>query len=276
MDTSLFWLRVAAVLYSFGLAHSTLVLVRRSAPLLPAALTAFAVGAILHFVSLTERGLAAHRLPIGNYYESVSFCAFVVAVVFLFVYWRYQFSSAAVAVFPLVSVMTVIATLETPVGGWANAEVRGWWLAVHVMLILLGYAGMVITALASVFYLVQEKRLKKKKLPAAGVSRWLDRLPPLHTLDLLTSRAMGFGFAFVTLGLVVGSTWAFIESGHRWLGETRITFAFVTWAFYLLMVFLRAAAGWRGRKAALLAITVLGCSALTWAAHVGLRDVLAR
>jgi hypothetical protein len=40
------------------------------------------------------------------------------------------------------------------------------------------------------------------------------------------------------------------------------------------MVFLRMSAGWRGRKAAVLAIAVLACSAATWAAHVGLRSLL--
>ena len=40
--------------------------------------------------------------------------------------------------------------------------------------------------------------------------------------------------------------------------------------------FLRASAGWRGRKAALMAVSVLCCSALTWAAHVGLRSLLTK
>ena len=40
------------------------------------------------------------------------------------------------------------------------------------------------------------------------------------------------------------------------------------------MIFLRASAGWRGRKAAVMALVVLGCAALTWAAHVGLRPTL--
>jgi hypothetical protein len=39
------------------------------------------------------------------------------------------------------------------------------------------------------------------------------------------------------------------------------------------MVFLRVTAGWRGRKAAVMAITVLGCSAATWVAHIGLRSM---
>ena len=40
------------------------------------------------------------------------------------------------------------------------------------------------------------------------------------------------------------------------------------------MVFLRVTAGWRGRKAAVMAVTVLGCSALTWAAHARLGSML--
>jgi ABC-type uncharacterized transport system permease subunit len=40
------------------------------------------------------------------------------------------------------------------------------------------------------------------------------------------------------------------------------------------MIFMRASAGWRGRKAALMALAVLGCVSLTWIAHAGLRPVL--
>jgi ABC-type transport system involved in cytochrome c biogenesis permease subunit len=85
---------------------------------------------------------------------------------------------------------------------------------------------------------------------------------------------MSFGFVFITLGVIAGSAWAFIESGTSWIEQPRIAISLVTWAFYLLMVFLRVTAGWRGRKAALMAIMVLCCSALTWAAHVGLRPYL--
>ena len=101
-------------------------------------------------------------------------------------------------------------------------------------------------------------------------------LPPLGTLDNLISNSMAFGFVFITLGLVAGSAWAFIESGTDWIRDPRIALSFITWGFYLAMVFLRASAGWRGRKAALMAVAVLCCSALTWAAHVGLRSMLTK
>jgi ABC-type uncharacterized transport system permease subunit len=135
-------------------------------------------------------------------------------------------------------------------------------------LILLGYAALVVTALASVFYLVQERQLKSK-----SPGKWFDRLPALGTIDGLMTQAMAVGFGFITLGVVAGSSWAYVEFGPRWLGQERIAFSFLTWGFYLVMVFLRASAGWRGRKAAFMALTVLGCSALTWIAHAGLLSV---
>jgi hypothetical protein len=42
------------------------------------------------------------------------------------------------------------------------------------------------------------------------------------------------------------------------------------------MMFLRSSAGWRGRKAAVMALAVLGSSAITWITHTGLGATLGR
>src|SRR5208282_6065458 len=108
------------------------------------------------------------------------------------------------------------------------------------------------------------------------IAQLFKRLPPLATLDNMITNAMSFGFVFITLGVIAGSTWAFIDARTAWISDPRIPLAFITCGFYLTMVFLRQTAGWRGRKAAIMAVAVLGCSGLTWAAHVGLRSLLAR
>lgn len=270
-ETSIFWLRTAVFLYSLGVVYTLLSMARRHNPLFGAALYGLALGFVFHFVSIVERGMLIERIPLDNFFETCSAAAFLIAGVFLFVYWRYDFSSLCIAIFPLVFMLALIGAMEVPVGPWSNASVRGAGLAVHVLLILLGYAALLLMTLASIFYLVQERALKNKR-PTA----WFDRLPPLATLDMLISRSMGFGFAFITLGLVTGLAWAFVESGTKLLFEGRVGFAFVTWVAYLVMVFLRASAGLRGRKAAWMALTVLGCSALTWITHTGLRPLLER
>jgi ABC-type uncharacterized transport system permease subunit len=118
--------------------------------------------------------------------------------------------------------------------------------------------------------LIQERRLKNKQS-----SSWLEKLPPLATLDNVISASMGLGFVLLTLGVIFAITWASTESGARWISDPKILLSFLTWALCLLMIVLRASAGWRGRKAAVMALTVLGCAALTWVAHIGLRPVLA-
>ena len=269
VESSVFWLRAAAFLYAAGVLHSMLVVLGHSQRLYPAALGAFRIAVVFHAVAMVDLARAYGRLPLDNFYETLCLCAFLIALVFLMVEWRYHFSSTAVALFPLVFVMTLVAALERPVASWPNVHVRDAWLVVHIVLVLAGYAALLLTAVASVFYLIQERRLKTKR---AGTL--MEKLPPLGTLDSLISVSMGLGFVFITLGLVFGVTWAFIASGTRCIGHAKITLSFFTWALCLVMIFLRASAGWRGRKAALMALTVLGCSALTWAAHVGLRPTL--
>lgn len=266
-----FWLRVATVLYGVGLLHVMAVLLRHKAGFLKYALFAFLVGVVIHMVAIVELTMAIGHLPVDNFYECAAICAFLIAVLFLFVYWRYDFASLSVCIFPLVFVMTQVGAMERPMLTWPNTNVRNAWLLLHVMMVLLGYAALLMTAVASVFYIIQERALKRK----TGV-KLFSRLPPLGTLDTLITNSMSFGFIFITLGVVAGSAWAFIESGTGWIQSPRVALAFITWGFYLIMVFLRATAGWRGRKAALMAVAVLCCSALTWAAHVGLRTLLAK
>lgn len=269
--TGILWLRVATVLYAVGLVHSLWVLLRRKTELFPVALIAFCVGVIVHFIAVIELTMSIGRFPVDNFFETSSLCALLIGLAFLFVYWRSRFASLSVCIFPLVFLMTQIGAMEVPVSAWPNTGVRDALLLIHVVMVLLGFAALLLMATGSIFYLIQERQIKSKK-----PGTFFDRLPPLATLDNLISHSMSFGFVFMTVGVIAGSAWAFIESGTGWIGDPRIAISLLTWLIYLVMVFLRATAGWRGRKAAVMAIAVLCCSAITWAAHIGLRTLLTK
>jgi len=250
-------------LYSLGLVHAILALVGRRTKFLEVALPAFTLATVLHGVSIVEHGIEAGRCPIGNVFETLSMCGFLLAVLFLFIYWRYRVEPLSVFVFPVVFMMALAAAMGHPAGAtWGSRAVRNAWLTGHIVSILLGYAALVVTALAAGLYLLEERALKQHR-----PSRLYYRLPPLGTLDELISRSMAVGFVFMTIGVIAGSTWAFIELKTGWIGEPEVMVAFATWGIYMAMVFLRMMAGWRGRKAAILAVTALGCSAITWVAH---------
>jgi ABC-type transport system involved in cytochrome c biogenesis permease subunit len=265
-ETSVMWLRVAAALYSLGLLHSILAVTRQREGMFPYALSAVRAGAVLHLVSIVEEGISTGHCPIANFYETISMCALLILALFLFVHWRYKMESLSVFLFPLVFLMTLVASMARPVAVWSSPAIRSVWLTTHIVLVLLGYAALLLTAVSAVVYLIQERELKRKT-----PRQFYYRLPPLGTLDELISRFMAAGFVLITLATIAGSTWAFIEYGSAWMSDPRIGISFATWGIYLAMVFLRVTAGWRGRKAAVMAITALGCCAITWAAHNGLQ-----
>jgi ABC-type uncharacterized transport system permease subunit len=268
-EMSVIWLRVAAAFYSLGLLHAILTLVRRREHLFRVAMTAFTLGTVFHFVSIIEEGIVNNRCPIANFYETLSMCALLVAFVYLGVQLRHHVESLSVFIFPLVFVMSLVATLGNPVSAWSSPIVRTTWLTVHIVLVLLGYAALLFTAGASLLYLFQERELKSRK-----PSKFYYRLPPLGTLDELVSKFMAVGFVLITLAVIAGSTWAFIELKADWIRQPKIDISFFTWGTYLAMVCLRVTAGWRGRRAAIMTLTVVGFSAVTWAAHARLGSLL--
>ena len=264
-ESSIIWLRVAAGLYSLGLIDAILTILRRKRNLFRIALGAFGLGALFQLVSIVEQWMAEGQFPVSDIFQTMSFCAWVITVAFLAIYYRYKAGSLSIFIFPLVFLMTLVGALRSSVSAWSNPAIRNTWLVVHIVFVLLGYAALLFTAAAAVVYLIQERQLKRKSL--SPVYR---ALPPLGTLDELISRSLGMGFACITVGIVIASVGASIEFGTRWIGDSSIVMSFITWAVYLALVFLRVSAGWRGRKTAILAIVALACCVATWLAQAHL------
>lgn len=261
------WLWVAAAFYSLGLLDAIVTVIRRREGLFSAAVGAFSVGALFHFVSIVEQGVAQSHFPANDLFQTLSLCGWVIAAAFLGAYWRYRSASLSVIVFPLVFIMTLVAALKNPVSKWQNEALRNTWLTIHIVLAVLAYAALLLTAAAAVAYLLQERHLKQKQ---SGMLSFYRMLPPLGMLDQLVAQAMGAGFALITVSIAIGSVWSYIEYGASWIDNGLITTAFITWGIYLALVFFRVSAGWRGRKAAILAISALCFSAVTWIAHAQL------
>src|SRR5436190_16888605 len=139
-DMSVFWLRAAVALYAVGLFHTIQIALRRGASIFRPALITFHIGIVLHMVALVEAGRLARHFPPEGFHNSVSLCAFLIGVLFLFVYWRYRFESLGVFLFPMIFSMTAIAAVKAPASHWTDPASRSTWLVIHIVLVLLGYA----------------------------------------------------------------------------------------------------------------------------------------
>ena len=134
----------------------------------------------------------------------------------------------------------------------------GAWIWVHIGLVLLGIAAFVLNFAGALMYVLQERQLKAKR-----PGKLYYRLPDLETLDRLTYRTLAFGFPFLTTGLILGVLWAGRAWGSVFSYDPLALLSFVAWAIYAGTLAGRAAAGWRGRRAAYFAIIGFATLVLT-------------
>jgi cytochrome c-type biogenesis protein CcsB len=87
----------------------------------------------------------------------------------------------------------------------------------------------------------------------------LSRLPSAATLDKFAYRVNAAVFPLWTFTIVAGSIWAEAAWGRYWGWDPKETWSFITWVVYACYLHARATAGWKGRKAAYLAMLAFAC-----------------
>jgi len=256
------WLRVALGCYAVGLLYALVALTRTSDWLNRVALHAAYLGMVFHFVSLVDAFLLSRQLALTSVHNAESVLGFLIMVVFLLVYMVYKTTSPGIVIFPLVFLLTFIAATGEAPFLFTSSTVRTGWLFAHIALIFTGYAALILSFGASVLYLIQERSLKSKK--SSGI---LARLPALEVIDEIGFRSLLLGFPFMTLGLIAGTIVAQSTYGTVNLLDPKILLSILMWIVYLLLLYTRWNAGWRGRRAAYLAAGAFMAAVIAWAAN---------
>lgn len=259
---SIIWLRVALAFYALGLVYVLVALTRTRELLNRLALHAAYLGMVFHFVGIVEAVRQSGELSLASLSVAASVLAFLIMVVFLVVYMVYQTTSPGIVVFPLVFLLTFVGVTRQEPFVLASATARQGWLIAHISLIFAGYAALVLSFSASLIYLLQERALKAKR--PGGL---LSRLPALQVTDEIGFRSLMIGFPFMTAGLVAGMVIEETNFGYIDFRDPKILLSLLTWAVYLVLLYTRWSAGWRGRRAAFLAAGAFAMAIVAWAAN---------
>ena len=205
-----------------------------------------AAGAALHAAHIIVSSLVLHVCPIRGMHFAMSVVSVLACGVYLLVRLRYPidvlgaFFAPIALTFLLASQIIGVSDASGPGAGMRSAI-----LPVHVAANLLGEALFLLAFAAAVAYLVQENQLKKKRL--GGL---MTRLPPLDALDRAEHRFLLAGFPLLTVGILTGALWARRVEAGSVADMWRAAFGYATWMLFAVVLLLRAAAGWRGRRAA--------------------------
>jgi len=241
-------------------------------------------------LSIVTRGLAADRTPWGNMYEYSSLLTFLMVLGYLWIVEaRAKVRTVGGFVYGLAVLTMAMAVSFFYVGPTAlMPALNSYWRQIHVTSMIVASSLLGIGCLLTIVYLVKlrsEERavrtLRGQEPPpimgasveatdptappdyaggadepvgSAEASSRRVALPPSATLDALAYRFIRFGFPVWTFGVICGAIWAQQTWGRYWGWDPKETWSFITWVIFAGYLHARATAGWKGVRAAIVAM----------------------
>jgi ABC-type transport system involved in cytochrome c biogenesis permease subunit len=236
----------AAVVYAIHFA-------RRQPAIGRAATTLLLFAALSHTFVIGMQTMEVRHVPFANLSRLVSSFVWLLALSYLYLELTTDERAMGVFILPILVGLQTIPVLNPGVER-ADPLLDSPWFWVHIASLLFAYASFALAAMLGLTYVLQFKEIKKKQL-----GYFYTRLPSLHVLDAMNSRAVAVGWLFLTIGVVVGVVWTAqaralspgnVNLQEMSLDDPKIFIAVLSWAVYSFEMVARRTLGWTGRRAA--------------------------
>ena len=226
---------------------------RRSPTVGRTATTLLLLAVLTHTFAIGMQTMEVRHVPFANPSRAVSTFVWLLALSYLYLEITAEERAMGVFVSPILFALQLIPAIYPGVEN-ADPVLDSPWFWVHVASLLFAYASFALAGALGVTYMLQFKEIKKKHL-----GYFYTRLPSLLTLDAMNLRAVIVGWAFLTIGVLVGLIWTAQARQSAptdpnllamSVGDPKVFIALVTWALYSFALVSRRTLGWSGRRAA--------------------------
>ncbi|MFF0968621.1 c-type cytochrome biogenesis protein CcsB [Streptomyces sp. NPDC003703] len=219
---------------------------------------------LVELAGVVARAASVERAPWGNMYEfNITFSTVAVGVYLALlalkknVRWIGLFLTTTV----LLDLGLAVTVLYTASDQLVPA-LHSYWLYIHVSTAIFCGAALYVGAVGTLAYLFKdsyENKLASGGEPGSFAKSVLERLPAAASLDKFAYRINAAVFPLWTFTIIAGSIWAESAWGRYWGWDPKETWAFITWVAYACYLHARSTAGWKGRKAAYIALIAFAC-----------------
>ncbi|MFA5684147.1 MAG: cytochrome c biogenesis protein CcsA [Lysobacteraceae bacterium] len=196
-----------------------------------------------------------------GFFSALSLVSLGMAALSTLFAWTRRFEALGGLVYPLAALGVAAYALAGP----HPAAALDWPLQLHALLALLAYVTLAVAVLLAVMLWAQDRALRGRRLD----SPMLRLLPPLTELESLVFRTIAAGFVLLSFALVTGVLFVDDLLAQHLVHKTVLSV--LSWLVFGFLLYGRARYGWRGRRAAHLAI---GAMALLLLAFFGSKFVL--
>nr|YP_009326874.1 cytochrome c biogenesis protein CcsA [Codium simulans]ANJ70794.1 cytochrome c biogenesis protein CcsA [Codium simulans] len=203
---------------------------------------------IILFCFLSIRWYNSHHFPVSNFYESLLFICWVLTSIQFCVEISTKQNWLGIILTPVTFIIYCFNSFYIPLQFQTIQPLipalKSNWLIMHVTVMLVSYASLICGSLLAIafcclFYL-------HLKCISYNKTQFLKKL------DNYSYRIIGFGFPFLTLGILSGAIWANEAWGSYWSWDPKETWALITWILFAIYLHTRYIYGWSGLKSSLL------------------------
>ncbi|MEO2097082.1 MAG: c-type cytochrome biogenesis protein CcsB [Brachybacterium sp.] len=221
---------------------------------------------VLHLIGVITRALATQRVPWANMYEFATTSTAIVMVAFLAFSVR-RTELRALGTFVVGPVLLVLLLAQTfwivPAAELTPSLQNSHWIYIHIGVAVVATALSILGAVVASMQLFQAKHervLAERAATEDFPEHWgrfghvLDRLPSSSSLEALSFRIHSVAFVCWTFTLIFGAIWAREAWGRFWGWDPKEVWTFIIWVIYAAYLHARATGGFRGSRAAGLAL----------------------
>ncbi|MDN5899976.1 MAG: c-type cytochrome biogenesis protein CcsB [Brachybacterium sp.] len=226
-----------------------------------------AAATVLHVVGVLTRALATQRVPWANMYEFATTSSAAVMLAFL-VFSIKRVELRALGSFVVGPVLLVLLLAQTfwivPAANLTPSLQNSHWIYIHIGVAIIATSLSILGAVVAGMQLLQARHERAlAELTSAGQEHpehWgrfghvLDRLPTSTVLEALSFRIHSVAFVCWTFTLIFGAIWAREAWGRFWGWDPKEVWTFIIWVIYASYLHARATGGFRGNRAAGLAL----------------------
>ena len=210
---------------------------------------------IVHLLATIGRGIAGNRVPWANMFEFGLTSTLLIVAVFLgTLFWKdLGYLGAYITGFVLLALGVVTVNFYVDVVPLPPALQSGW-LVIHVFVASTATAFFALGAALSALQLARA-RYEVNKVAKARI---MNTLPGSSVRESLAYRLNVVGFVLWSFTLIAGAIWAERAWGRYWGWDVKEVWTFIIWVLFAGYIHARATRGWRGSRAAWLAIIGFG------------------
>ncbi|PNV87516.1 MAG: c-type cytochrome biogenesis protein CcsB [Desulfobacteraceae bacterium] len=240
---------ITTLLYAVGTVGFLIYVIRTEKVIHRIAYGFLLAGFVSHTLGLAMLVSQLRQMPVTTLPQTFSLFAWAIVGSYLAFQLKFNIRILGTFVSPLAVVFMLLSS-AIPGRVIPNSQLfKSFWLTLHVATMFIGMAIFALAFCAGIMYLLQERQIKSKSFGLL-----YRRLPSLEVLDSLNYVCLTFGFPLITIGLISGFVYAGAVWQSFWHWDPKEILSVVTWLIYAVLLHERLAVGWRGRRAAIMAI----------------------